>query len=63
LQANYEATVPAGGLPFPSYDDPNADFAGYYTQMADLLNSTLPGPFTPHLENLDLLVQSIEIAP
>ncbi len=63
LQADYEAPLPPGGLPFPDYSDPNADFAGYYTQMADLLESTLPGALTPHLENLDLLVQSIQITP
>ncbi|NUM48330.1 MAG: hypothetical protein HUU38_26785 [Anaerolineales bacterium] len=61
--ANPESAVPAGGVPHPSFDDPNADWAGYYTNIAALLDTTAPNLFGPTLAQLDALIRSIQIAP
>jgi hypothetical protein len=61
--ANPESTVPAGGVPHPSFDDPNADWAGYYTNITALLTTTSPDLFTPTLAQLDALIRSIQITP
>jgi hypothetical protein len=57
-----ETTVPAGGIPFPGWDNENA-LDVYYTDVVNLLNSAAPESFSPSLSSLDALVQSINIAP
>ncbi len=57
------ATLPPGGIASPDITDPNADWAGYYTAVADLLNGTSPDAFTPSINQLDLLIESIQVAP
>ena len=61
LAENWEATVPADGIPFPGYDNPNADFEAYYQQVVAKLNSTQPDVFTPSLSALDAMIQSLLI--
>ncbi len=61
LAENWEATVPADGIPFPGYDNPNADFEAYYQQVIVKLNSTQPDVFTPSLSALDAMIQSLLI--
>ncbi|PKN93900.1 MAG: hypothetical protein CVU44_08785 [Chloroflexi bacterium HGW-Chloroflexi-6] len=56
-----DAPIPAGGIPFPT--DPAADMTGYYNLITDMLDITQPGAFSPSLETLDFLVQSIKITP
>ena len=55
------AVLPVGGVPYPYYADPNADLQAYYTAVTALLNSTSPEAFTPTINQLDLLIQSIQI--
>ena len=57
------AALPPGGIAYPDITDPNADWQGYYTAVTDLLNATSPDAFTPTINQLDLLIQSMQIAP
>jgi len=57
------ATLPAGGIAYPDINDPNADWQRYYTDVTDLLNATSSDTFTPAIEQLDLLIESMLIAP
>ena len=57
------AVLPPGGVAYPDITDENADWAGYYTAVTDLLNSTSPDTFTPSINQLDLLIASMQIAP
>jgi hypothetical protein len=58
-----EAAVPAGGIMHPDLNDANADWQGYYDAVTNLLNSTDPEAFTPSLNQLDALIQSMLIEP
>lgn len=55
------AVVPSGGIAYPGNNDPNADFQGYYASVMDLLNATRPDAFTPTLDQLDALIQSMRV--
>ena len=57
------AALPPGGIAYPDMTDPNADWQAYYTAVADLLNDTPPDTFNPSINQLDLLIQSMQIAP
>ena len=57
-----ETVVPAGGIPFPGFDDQNA-LNAYYPAVVSLLNASAPESFNPALETLDALIQSITVAP
>jgi hypothetical protein len=43
--------------------DTNADFPSYYAAVTGLLNAQPPEAFTPTLDQLDALVQSMLVAP
>ena len=60
---NSAAALPTGGIASPDITDPNADWQGYYTAVTDLLNATSPDTFTPTINQLDLLIQSMLIVP
>ncbi len=62
LAANGEAPAPADGVPFPGYEDLNADFAAYYQQVIARLDATPPDTFNPSLTLLDALISSLSIA-
>jgi hypothetical protein len=55
--------VPVEGIAFPNMGDPNADWKGYYAAVVSFLDATPPDNFTPTINQLDALVQSIKIAP
>lgn len=55
------APLPERGLAYPT--DPAANMAAYYIGITDLLNAQLPESFTPHLAELDQLIQSMRIEP
>lgn len=57
------APLPSGGVPYPYMADPNADMQSYYRSVIDVLNATPDELFTPTLNQLDLLIQSMRIAP
>ncbi|MBE2223523.1 MAG: hypothetical protein IAF02_18425 [Anaerolineae bacterium] len=57
------ADLPSGGIAYPDITDPNADWQGYYTAVSDLLNSTSPDAFTPSINQLDLMIESMQVAP
>lgn len=61
LAEKWDTPVPADGIPFPGYDNPNADFEGYYQQVVAKLNTTQPDVFTPSLSALDALIESLMI--
>lgn len=58
-----DSPVPSDGVPFPGYDDPNADYVGYYNTIAEKLNTAASETFSPTLATLDNLIQSITITP
>jgi len=58
-----DSPVPAEGVPFPGYDDPNADYKTYYVTVTDKLNAIDSNSFSPALGQLDALIQSILIGP
>jgi hypothetical protein len=55
------ANIPAGGVQFPDVNDENPDFEGYYASITDLLNGAPTESFTPSIEQLDSLIESIQI--
>jgi hypothetical protein len=58
------APLPPGGVPYPYFTEgSNADMETYYTSIIDLLNASPSDVFTPRLNQLDLLIQSIQLAP
>lgn len=57
------AVLPPGGIALPDITDPNADWQGYYTAVTDLLNSTSLDAFSPSINQLDLLIESMQITP
>ncbi len=57
-----DSPLPAGGIPFPGFDD-QAAIEAYYPAVVNLLNSAAPDSFNPTLSLLDALIQSITIAP
>jgi hypothetical protein len=57
------AVLPSGGVPYPYFADPTADMQAYYTAVTDLLDASSPEAFTPAIDRLDLLIQSMRVAP
>ena len=57
------AALPEGGVPYSYFADPNADMELYYRSVLDLLNASPSQVFTPNMDQLDLLIQSIRIDP
>lgn len=57
------AALPTGGVPYPYFADPEADMQGYYISVTDVLNATPLEAFTPTINQLDLLIQSMRITP
>jgi hypothetical protein len=57
------APLPAGGVPYPYFADPNADMLGYYSTVTALLNGIPPEGFYPTINQLDALIQSMRITP
>jgi hypothetical protein len=57
------AVLPTGGVPYPDFADPQADMQLYYASVLDVLNATSSELFTPTLDQLDALIQSIKITP
>ena len=55
------AVLPLGGIPYSYFADPNADMQGYYKAVTALLNTAPQETFTPTLNQLDLLIQSMRI--
>jgi hypothetical protein len=54
------AALPAGGVPYSYFSDPNFDMQLYYKSVTDVLNATHADVFTPTLNQLDLLIQSMK---
>jgi len=58
------APLPPGGIPYPYFaKGPEADMEAYYDSVATLLEDTFSQSFTPSLDQLDALIQSIQIMP
>jgi hypothetical protein len=56
-----DAAVPAGGVPLPDLNGANPDMAGYYKQVQAMLEGLQPGAYTPNLDQLDALIQSLNV--
>ena len=57
------AALPLGGVAYPDISNPNVDMPGYYSAVTSLLNATSQDAFTPSINQLDALIQSIQITP
>jgi hypothetical protein len=58
------AVLPPGGIPYSYFaEESNFDAKTYYTAVTDLINSTSPESFTPNINQLDALIQSIQVTP
>jgi hypothetical protein len=57
------AAIPSGGVPYPLMTDPEANMPSYYASVTDLLNATPQDAFTPTINQLDALIQSMRITP
>jgi hypothetical protein len=57
---NPETIPPAGGVPFPGYDNESV-LNTYYTDVVNLLNTAAPESYLPALTHFDALIQSIEV--
>ena len=57
------AALPVGGVPYLFYSDPNTDVQLYYKSVTEILNVTPSNDFTPTLDQLDALIQSMQITP
>jgi hypothetical protein len=57
------AVLPTGGVPYPYFADPEADMQAYFTSVIDVLNATPSEAFSPTMDKLDLLIQSMRITP
>jgi hypothetical protein len=58
--ANSASNPPAGGIAFPANPD-GTQLNTYYRAVTDKLNATPAGQFTPSLEALDAMMQSLRI--
>ncbi|HLO17287.1 MAG TPA: hypothetical protein VK206_20815 [Anaerolineales bacterium] len=56
------APLPTGGVPYPYLADPNADIELYFRSVLDVLNATPPKAFTPTINQLDQLIQSMRVS-
>ncbi len=56
------APLPAGGVPYPYLANPNADMQAYYSAVTSLLEGSSSQNFSPALDMLDALVQSIQVS-
>jgi len=58
------AVLPPGGIPYPYFaEGANADMQSYYANVITLLNATSPQAFTPTINQLDSLIQSMRVTP
>ncbi len=53
-----DASIPEGGIPIPTDTGVNNN---YYFSVTEKLNSLSPDTFTPSLNSLDALIQSITV--
>lgn len=55
------AILPTGGIPYPYMANSNADMPAYYNAVTNLLNTAAPNMFTPSIDQLDMLIQSMQV--
>ncbi len=60
---NPASPLPSGGIPFPSSSAGGAAFEEYYKQVTQRIDSAAQDQFTPPLETLDALIESIAVGP
>lgn len=59
-----DSPLPDGGIPYSYFtDNDNFDAEDYYAKITDLLNSATPELFSPAINQLDTLIQSMVINP
>lgn len=62
--ADAGSPLPSGGILYPFFADPNAEtLQKYYGDVADLLSATPNEAFTPTINQLDALIQSMYVTP
>ncbi len=56
---NPDSPLPSGGVAFPQNNASGSDFENYFKQVTSRIDATTPDQFTPSLNTLDALIQSI----
>ncbi len=57
------ASLPPGGVPFPSTITSGTEMQNYYQAVTDKLNGTSPDAFQPTLTLLDTFIESLQVSP
>ena len=57
------AALPPGGIAYPDMSNSNVDWQGYYNAVTNMLNATSPEAFSPTINQLDKLIESMRIRP
>jgi hypothetical protein len=57
------AVLPVGGIPYPDLNAAKPDLPGYYDAVTNLLNAQAPEAFAPTINQLDMLIQSMQVEP
>jgi len=60
LADDYDAPIPDGGVPFPGIDGAR-QLNDYWAQITKILDDNQSDDFSPSLETLDSLVESIDV--
>jgi hypothetical protein len=60
LADDYEAPIPDDGVPFPGVD--SHQLVDYYAQITEVLDANRSDDFSPSLDTLDSLIESIEVS-
>ena len=58
---NQDSPVPSGGITFPQNNAPGLDFDTYFKKVTQLIDTASSGQFSPPLNSLDSLIQSISV--
>ena len=54
--------VPPGGVPVPDYNNPDANWMGYYGEARQMLQNLEASAYSPDLDQLDALIGSLTIS-
>jgi hypothetical protein len=60
---NPSSQIPPEGIAFPAPSASPEDYSNYYKQLAERINSAPVSQFSPSLDRLDSLIESITVSP
>jgi hypothetical protein len=60
---NPQSSIPSGGVPFPAPSNSPQSYEDYFKQVTQKIDASPGGKFSPSLDTLDALIQSIATGP